>query len=116
MTTPDEVRARLGRALPVSLDPVGALLIDRWRVGGPELTGYGRQLVDAILPEVLAMLEEARADDGEDEDPEQFCDTCFAGLESSEHHEKCVAPAELAEDESAQDEQPESRRRVRRVQ
>ena len=28
--------------------------------------------------------------DSEDSDPEQFCPLCFAGMESSEHHEKCV--------------------------
>lgn len=32
-------------------------------------------------------------------DDEQFCPDCFAGMESSEHQEKCVWPAERAEDD-----------------
>ena len=28
------------------------------------------------------------------DDSEEFCDDCFAGMESSEHHEKCVVPRE----------------------
>lgn len=32
------------------------------------------------------------------DDPEEFCPTCFAGMESSEHHEKCVRPLYLLDD------------------
>lgn len=35
---------------------------------------------------------------GWDDDPEEFCPACFAGLESPEHYEKCVWPAEATED------------------
>lgn len=28
------------------------------------------------------------------EDTEVFCNNCFAGMESSEHHQKCVRPRE----------------------
>jgi hypothetical protein len=34
-------------------------------------------------------------------DDEQFCPTCFAGVDSSEHHAKCVRPLEVAEDRVA---------------
>lgn len=110
MTTPehDEIRARLGRALPRVHGTM--LLRDEWAPGKP-LTPAGAALIDAILPEVVALLEEARA---EGEDPEQFCDTCFAGLESSEHHEKCVLPAEAAQDEKEPAAGP--RRQIRRAQ
>lgn len=32
------------------------------------------------------------------EDDERFCSTCFAGMTSSEHHEKCVAPLDQLDD------------------
>jgi hypothetical protein len=32
------------------------------------------------------------------DDPEEFCSDCFAGMESSEHHEKCVRPQEVRDD------------------
>lgn len=32
-----------------------------------------------------------------DRDPEEFCPDCFAGMESSQHHEKCVAPLDQIE-------------------
>jgi hypothetical protein len=35
-------------------------------------------------PRLLAAIEAA-------EDDEEFCPDCFAGMESSEHHEKCEA-------------------------
>lgn len=31
-------------------------------------------------------------------DDEEFCPDCFAGTESCEHHERCVAPARELED------------------
>lgn len=31
------------------------------------------------------------------EDDEEFCPTCRAGVQSSEHHEKCVAPLDQIE-------------------
>lgn len=34
-------------------------------------------------------------------DDEQFCSDCFAGMESSEHHEKCELPVRLLEDIAA---------------
>ncbi|MQB00526.1 MAG: hypothetical protein GEU78_09585 [Actinobacteria bacterium] len=55
---------------------------------------------DVIVPLVCEQEQVARAvvdalkqdggGDRLDEDAEQFCARCFAGLESSEHHEKCV--------------------------
>lgn len=94
MADVDEVRARLGRALPRVHGSV--LLRDEWSPGKP-LTAFGEQLVDAMLPEVLAMLEEERTD--------ALVDVAEAAEESAE-------PAEPEQE----DEQPETRRRVRRVQ
>lgn len=34
-------------------------------------------------------------------DDERFCSDCFAGMESSEHYEKCVRPTRLLEDIAA---------------
>jgi hypothetical protein len=34
-------------------------------------------------------------------DDEEFCRHCYAGLTSSEHHEKCVIPARIAEEHHA---------------
>ena len=39
------------------------------------------------------------SDHWDGEDTEVFCPDCAAGMESSEHHEKCVVPAERREDE-----------------
>jgi hypothetical protein len=44
--------------------------------------------MDIILP---------RTTDRQDDD-EQFCPDCFAGTESSERHEKCVAPLDQLAD------------------
>jgi len=35
------------------------------------------------------------------DDDEQFCNRCFAGVESSEHHEKCVVNLYADDGESA---------------
>jgi hypothetical protein len=35
------------------------------------------------------------------EDDEQFCDDCFAGLLSSEHHQKCIVPEREAAEREA---------------
>lgn len=35
------------------------------------------------------------------EDNEEFCPDCFAGMESSEHHEECVAPLDQFEEDRA---------------
>lgn len=32
-------------------------------------------------------------------DDEQFCPSCFAGIESPQHHELCVAPIDTLRDE-----------------
>lgn len=36
-----------------------------------------------------------------DDDPEEFCSRCYAGVDSSEHHEKCVAHGFAEDGESA---------------
>jgi hypothetical protein len=54
------------------------------------------------MPLTEVRQEPGQDSDAEDEnDPEEFCSTCFAGLESPEHHEKCVEPSQDTETEDA---------------
>lgn len=56
---------------------------------------------------------EAGGDEGED--GEEFCPKCFAGMESDEHHTKCVVPAEKdADDEVTLPDTPHTKIRVQR--
>lgn len=71
------------------------------------------------LEEFLGLTEapadEQEAPAAEVEDDEQFCDSCKAGLESSEHFEKCVRPARDAEEKQAEDESSAKPKRTRRT-
>jgi hypothetical protein len=62
-----------------------------------------------------APADEQEAPAAEVEDDEQFCDSCKAGLESSEHFEKCVRPARDAEEKQAEDESSAKPKRTRRT-
>lgn len=62
---------------------------DDARARGGEPVAIGEVLADA----------NARYDA---EDDEEFCPDCLAGMESSEHHEKCVAPLDHADDARAE--------------
>ena len=67
---------------------------DRW------LTAHVAQAVRAAQ---LAQGAEAAAgvEAHDDQDDEEFCGRCYAGVQSSEHHEKCVALGWAEDDEPA---------------
>jgi hypothetical protein len=61
---------------------------------------YAMHIADVVLALFPQPTPSAGADD-EDMDDEEFCARCYAGVDSSEHHEKCVVTGHADDRESA---------------
>lgn len=93
-------------------DEPGELVPPGWYVLGEHGHGEGADIeikiehaVDAngndISGPLAAKIAELLEELATEEDPEEFCDRCFAGVDSPEHHEKCVTTGHALDGEPA---------------
>lgn len=116
-TTCQDCRTRLGLG-PV--DPAPQMDEDAVEVRARELVARARyiygatdllhwdlaDMVEALLAARRDVAQAARQVEDDEIDPEVFCPRCAAGVDSSEHHEKCVLSGHAADGEPALAAQP----------
>lgn len=103
--TPEQMRAladdRKALEVAIGYEPVPLSIRDHPEIRFEYRTAADRDgLVERILAAGFTQRAIAHAEE-DDADPEEFCDRCYAGVDSDEHHEKCVVIGIAEDGESA---------------